>query len=165
MAPHRCSQKRKHQDCFPVCAKLDGYKILFSPGPLYEENQSDIREFESHLLSVIKKRKSTPKYQIRYRQLCRKQIYAFILHFKNPRLSAKIQNSQLWLRFSRTRSRTSSILLRDPGARKSQKGIVIGPKGSGKSSILRALASHNIAGQAIEITPEVFATSMLKNYC
>jgi hypothetical protein len=43
-----------------------------------------------------------------------------------------------------------------------QKGIIIGPKGSGKSSILRALSANNAAGQTIEITPEVFATSMLR---
>jgi hypothetical protein len=40
--------------------------------------------------------------------------------------------------------------------------VIIGPKGSGKTAILRALQSERGAADCIVITPEVFATSMLR---
>ncbi len=40
--------------------------------------------------------------------------------------------------------------------------VIIGPKGSGKTAILRALQSKRGANNTIVITPEVFATSMLR---
>lgn len=40
--------------------------------------------------------------------------------------------------------------------------VIIGPKGSGKTAILRALQSKRGANNSIVITPEVFATSMLR---
>jgi len=40
----------------------------------------------------------------------------------------------------------------------------VGPKGSGKSAILRALTSDESTGYSVAITPEVFATSALKQY-
>lgn len=43
-----------------------------------------------------------------------------------------------------------------------QASVVIGPKGSGKSSILKAIANHRGSKNSIIITPEIFATSMLR---
>jgi hypothetical protein len=45
-----------------------------------------------------------------------------------------------------------------------QKSIVIGPKGSGKSAILAELTNAATAGYSVVITPEVFATSMLRKF-
>ncbi|HAN93432.1 MAG TPA: hypothetical protein DCQ33_15320 [Nitrospira sp.] len=45
-----------------------------------------------------------------------------------------------------------------------EKSVVIGPKGSGKSSILKAIVSHSGVNNAIVITPEIFATSMLRQF-
>jgi ATPase subunit of ABC transporter with duplicated ATPase domains len=42
--------------------------------------------------------------------------------------------------------------------RNREKSIVVGPKGSGKSALLRALDSNLSPGYGIVITPEVFAT-------
>jgi ribosomal protein S18 len=48
-------------------------------------------------------------------------------------------------------------------ARNHKRSVIIGPKGSGKTAILRALASE-APSASIMITPEVFATSMLKQF-
>jgi energy-coupling factor transporter ATP-binding protein EcfA2 len=45
---------------------------------------------------------------------------------------------------------------------KGDASVVIGPKGSGKSAILKALAAYRGEKNSITITPEVFATSMLR---
>lgn len=45
-----------------------------------------------------------------------------------------------------------------------EKAIFIGPKGSGKSAILRALQASPTAGYSIVITPEIFATSVLAQF-
>ena len=48
--------------------------------------------------------------------------------------------------------------------RSREKSVVIGPKGSGKSAILKAVSSASGAGYSIVVTPEVFATSMLRKF-
>lgn len=47
-------------------------------------------------------------------------------------------------------------------ANEGKASVIIGPKGSGKSAILRAVQSKHGERNTIEITPEIFATSMLK---
>lgn len=49
-------------------------------------------------------------------------------------------------------------------ARDGQTAILIGPKGSGKSAILRELVVQHEAEHCIVITPEVFATSQLSQF-
>ena len=49
-------------------------------------------------------------------------------------------------------------------ARDGETTILIGPKGSGKSAILRELVTHNDEEYCIVITPEVFATSQLAQF-
>ena len=47
-------------------------------------------------------------------------------------------------------------------AHRGEASVIIGPKGSGKTAILRALQSRRGRQNTIVITPEVFATSMLR---
>ncbi len=159
----------KHREdlkiAFPFIAKLDGSKILFSAGWLFENDTSEITALEKRILSLIQRH--NPHQNIRA---------VSISYIRNKRsLSALISStSNFQERFSLLKFGSDAAeqdhdllqyFLETPAygrVKNNQKGIIIGPKGSGKSSILRALAAHNTAGQTIAITPEVFATSMLK---
>jgi hypothetical protein len=161
--------EQRHKDdlklAFHYIAKYDGNKILFVPGLLFEEDVAEIRLFERRILRVL--RKEYPRENIRSitaNYVSSKSSLSDYV-YRVADYSGKFKALTFGADSAEQDKELLDYFLETPAYARVmtyQKGIVIGPKGSGKSSILRALSAYNQTGHTIEITPEVFATSMLK---
>ncbi|HYX48158.1 MAG TPA: hypothetical protein VE843_00315, partial [Ktedonobacteraceae bacterium] len=150
---------------FSYVTKIEANKIFFAQGGLDDDDRPALRSFEDRLLTFI--RRSNPNDTLRSLNISYMQdrisldsLAARIddFHDKFAALSfgsdVAEQDNNLLEYFIETPSYDR--------VEQFKKGIVIGPKGSGKSSILKALTARNTSDHTIVITPEVFATSMLQ---
>jgi len=139
--------------------RLDGYQIFFNePYP-----QSEIAPIlEKHLLNIL----GTTEIEISYfataaltdrRNAERlESLIKVPSNFRNISFGSDVAERDQYLLnyFITTRAYES--------ANSGKASVIIGPKGSGKTAILRAIQSNRGERNTIAITPEVFATSMLR---
>jgi hypothetical protein len=151
---------------FPYVAKLDANKIFFLPSSLGDEDKFAKRQFENHILNLIKKENPTQTIKSVSVNYVENKIPVGSFIFKISNYQEKFESLSFGSDSAEQDRQLLDYFVKTPAydrVTSSDKGIVIGPKGSGKSSILRALAANNDVGHTIKITPEIFATSMLKS--
>lgn len=152
-------------DRFLFVSRFDGNKVMFYAGAIEDNRKNDLEQFEDQIRLILREYGNVPKSTrvlIQYRTQ-KESISSLMTRYPNYREKFNTltfgsdvaeQDANLMQYFLETNAfgRVASF----------QKGVVIGAKGSGKSSILRAMVSQNPTSHSIIITPEIFATSMLR---
>jgi len=139
----------------PFVQKITDHKIYFVPG--YKSH-----EIEEPLNRELKK-------------ITRRAQFTFHYADKSPeeRLTIALKTKDAFKHFnlgSDVAEQDQGLLhyfISTPAYRRvmsKEKSVIIGPKGSGKSAILRCLSEKQGAGYCVVITPEVFATSVLSQF-
>ena len=144
--------KRRLLLTLPFVADIRGNKILFIDGCSTEEVDRPLKKRITELVG-----RADVRYHFAPKSITERVIGSFsqIQKFKQINFGSDIaENDPNLLRYFISTDAYKRVLDR-------HKSIVIGPKGSGKSAILRAVEHASTAHYKLSITPENFATSML----
>lgn len=135
--------------------RIDGYRLYFQPGWTQDDTHKDL---EIAIRKLVRQCDVTWKYHEEPPEIRLARVIAATEAFPLLRFGADVaeQDHDLMRYFVSTPA-FQNVISRE-------KSVVIGPKGSGKSSILKAIVSHSGVNNAIVITPEIFATSMLRQF-
>jgi len=142
---------------FKFIRRFTGDAIYFQPGLRHTS-------FERELYRYLKKTLNVNTVSIKFHTLSDSQEVQFsrklgdIETFRQIKFGADVaeRDDDLLEYFITTKTLEK--------ARSGDTSILIGPKGSGKTAILKYLENEHPQGHCIVITPEVFATSMLAQF-
>lgn len=147
--------KQERLKALPFVSKITDGRVYFDPCPLEWQIKD---ELDKELLSLTK----TAEYKFHY-----------IEERAVDRLSRKLREPGNFYKLSfgsdvaELDKSLATYFVSTPSYKRVEektKSIVIGPKGSGKSAILRIISDRPSSGHAVVITPEVFATSVLSQF-
>lgn len=148
-------KKKEALLALPFIERIVGHRLFFQPGWTKDDTEKDL---DVALRLLLKQGDVIWKFHDEAPEIRLARLIAAPETFPKLRFGSDVaeDDHDLMHYFVSTPS-FQSVLSR-------QKSVVIGPKGSGKSAILKAIVTHSGINNAIVITPEIFATSMLKQF-